>query len=264
MVVCNIRVNIARLAAGDRQLAALLPAVLEEPALRRRRPADLLRASSPAGAGGNGCAAPTRRRPRAAGAHARPRAGAGPRSPRSPSPGRRPASSCDRFTDTDVPWWDAFPTAASVLGQWLLGRKYVENWPVWIVVNVVGVGLFAYKGLWLTVVLYALFVAMSVVGWRAWRRLAASQRDGMSPGFVIALLGAESTGKTTLAVELGARARRARPARRRRRRGAARVLRPRTRARRGATSRRRSPPSRRGASTRPRRAPRSSSPTPPR
>ncbi len=78
-----------------------------------------------------------------------------------------------RYTDTDVPWWDAFPTAASVLGQWLLGRKYVENWPTWIVVNVVGIALFAYKGLWLTVVLYAVFVAMSFVGWRAWRRLAA-------------------------------------------------------------------------------------------
>ena len=76
-----------------------------------------------------------------------------------------------RYTDTDVPWWDAFPTAASVLGQWLLGRKYVENWPTWIVVNVVGVALFAYKGLWLTVVLYALFAAMAGVGWRAWRRL---------------------------------------------------------------------------------------------
>jgi nicotinamide mononucleotide transporter len=78
-----------------------------------------------------------------------------------------------RYTDTDVPWWDAFPTAASVLGQWLLGRKYVENWPTWIVVNVVGAALFAYKGLWLTVLLYAVFVAMSFVGWRAWRRLAS-------------------------------------------------------------------------------------------
>ena len=76
-----------------------------------------------------------------------------------------------RFTDTDVPWWDAFPTAGSVVGQWLLGRKYVENWLTWAVVNVVGVALFAYKGLWLTVVLYALFAAMSFVGWRAWRRL---------------------------------------------------------------------------------------------
>jgi nicotinamide mononucleotide transporter len=75
------------------------------------------------------------------------------------------------YTDTDVPWWDAFPTAASVIGQWLLGRKYVENWLAWIVVNVVSVGLFAYKGLWLTVLLYTVFIAMSVVGWRAWLRV---------------------------------------------------------------------------------------------
>jgi len=76
------------------------------------------------------------------------------------------------WTDTDVPWWDAFPTAASVIGQWLLGRKYVENWPAWVVVNVVSVGLFAYKGLWLTTLLYTLFIAMSFIGWRAWARLA--------------------------------------------------------------------------------------------
>jgi nicotinamide mononucleotide transporter len=75
-------------------------------------------------------------------------------------------------TDTDVPWWDAFPTAASVIGQWLLGRKHVENWAVWIAVNIVSVGLFAYKGLWLTVLLYLVFIALSVQGWRAWSRLA--------------------------------------------------------------------------------------------
>ena len=79
-----------------------------------------------------------------------------------------------------MPWWDAFPTAASVVGQWLLGRKYVENWPVWVVVNVVSVGLFAYKGLWLTVLLYALFVAMSFAGWHAWRRLARPGVSGMA------------------------------------------------------------------------------------
>jgi nicotinamide mononucleotide transporter len=79
-----------------------------------------------------------------------------------------------RFTDTDVPWWDAFPTAASVLGQWLLGRKYVENWPVWIVVDVVGAALFAYKGLWLTTLLYVVFVAMAAVGWRSWQLRATT------------------------------------------------------------------------------------------
>jgi nicotinamide mononucleotide transporter len=81
-----------------------------------------------------------------------------------------------RFTDTDVPWWDAFPTAASVVGQWLLGRKYVENWPVWIVVDIVGAALFAYKGLWLTTLLYLVFVAMAGVGWRSWLARAAEPR----------------------------------------------------------------------------------------
>ena len=83
-----------------------------------------------------------------------------------------------RYTDTDVPWWDAFPTAASVIGQWLLGRKYVENWPVWIGVDVVGAALFAYKGLWLTCLLYAVFVAMAAVGWRSWLRIADAARAG--------------------------------------------------------------------------------------
>ena len=73
-----------------------------------------------------------------------------------------------RVTDTDVPFADALPTAGSVAGQWLLGRQYVENWPVWVAVNVVSIGLFAYKGLWLTVLLYALFALMALVGWRAW------------------------------------------------------------------------------------------------
>jgi nicotinamide mononucleotide transporter len=74
------------------------------------------------------------------------------------------------FTDTDVPWWDAFPTAVSLVGQFLLGRKFIENWAVWIAVNVVSVGLFAYKALWLTVGLYGVFIALSVIGWRAWQR----------------------------------------------------------------------------------------------
>jgi nicotinamide mononucleotide transporter len=76
------------------------------------------------------------------------------------------------FTDTDVPWWDALPTAGSVAGQWLLGRKYVENWLAWLAVNIVSVGLFAYKGLWLTVLLYTLFALLSIAGFRAWQRRA--------------------------------------------------------------------------------------------
>ena len=69
------------------------------------------------------------------------------------------------------------PTVASVTGQILLGRKFVDNWPVWVGVNVVSVALFAAKGLWLTVLLYALFTVLSLVGWRAWRRLADVRRS---------------------------------------------------------------------------------------
>ena len=74
-------------------------------------------------------------------------------------------------TDSDVPFLDALPTVGSVAGQFLLGRKLVENWAVWLLVNLVSITLFAVKGLWLTVLLYALFAGLSVVGWRAWRRL---------------------------------------------------------------------------------------------
>jgi nicotinamide mononucleotide transporter len=80
----------------------------------------------------------------------------------------------DRFTDSDVPYWDALPTAGSVAGQWLLGRQYVENWPVWVAVNVVSVALFAIKGLWLTVLLYLLFALLALIGWRAWAQRARS------------------------------------------------------------------------------------------
>ena len=80
-----------------------------------------------------------------------------------------------RVTDSDVPYFDALPTAASLTGQVLLARKRVENWPVWLFVNVVSVALFAHKGLWLTALLYALFALLSVAGWRAWQRRAAAQ-----------------------------------------------------------------------------------------
>jgi len=76
-----------------------------------------------------------------------------------------------RHTDTDVPYLDALATVVSVTGQLMLGRKLVENWAVWGAVNVFSVGLFAYKGLWLTALLYAIFAALSWLGWRTWRRL---------------------------------------------------------------------------------------------
>ena len=76
-----------------------------------------------------------------------------------------------RVTDSDVPYLDALPTVGSLAGQTLLARKWVDNWPAWVAVNAVSLVLFATKGLWLTVALYAVFLVLAVVGWRAWARL---------------------------------------------------------------------------------------------
>ena len=75
------------------------------------------------------------------------------------------------FTDSDVPWWDAFTTALSIIGMWMLARKYLEQWWVWIVVDVVCVGLYLYKGLYFTSGLYALYSVIAVFGWLNWKRL---------------------------------------------------------------------------------------------
>ncbi|MGL4232510.1 MAG: nicotinamide riboside transporter PnuC [Casimicrobium sp.] len=75
-----------------------------------------------------------------------------------------------RFTDSDVPWADAFVTAGSFAGTFLLARKFIENWPVWIAVNAASVALFVYKSLWLTTLLYAILFVFSFWGWHVWRQ----------------------------------------------------------------------------------------------
>jgi nicotinamide mononucleotide transporter len=83
-------------------------------------------------------------------------------------------------TDTDVPFYDAFPTTASLLAQYLLTRKYLANWPIWIfLVNVPYVALYLYKDLPLLAALQPIYIALSVWGWVDWRRsmVATSPRD---------------------------------------------------------------------------------------
>lgn len=80
-----------------------------------------------------------------------------------------------RYTDSDVPYGDALPTVGSILGTWLLAQKYIENWVVWLGVNLVSVALFAYKGLWPTTLLYAVFAALSLWGWWVWKAQARAQ-----------------------------------------------------------------------------------------
>ncbi|MDE3232746.1 MAG: nicotinamide riboside transporter PnuC [Pseudomonadota bacterium] len=73
------------------------------------------------------------------------------------------------YTDSDVAIWDALVTSLSLLGQYLLAKKKIENWWVWLVVNIITVGLMLMKSLWLTALLYVLFAILSYIGLKAWR-----------------------------------------------------------------------------------------------
>jgi nicotinamide mononucleotide transporter len=61
-------------------------------------------------------------------------------------------------------------TTLSLVAQYLLAKKKLENWWVWLAVNLITVGLMLFKSLWLTAILYLIFVALSYLGLRAWQR----------------------------------------------------------------------------------------------
>jgi nicotinamide mononucleotide transporter len=58
----------------------------------------------------------------------------------------------------------------SLVAQYMLGRKWLENWLVWIAADVIYVGLYGYKHLYLTALLYAIFIAMCSAGYRTWKK----------------------------------------------------------------------------------------------
>lgn len=74
-----------------------------------------------------------------------------------------------RSTDAALPFMDSALTSASLVAQWMMTRKLLENWAVWIAVDVLYVGMFIYKGLYVTAVLYAVFLGLAVKGWIDWR-----------------------------------------------------------------------------------------------
>lgn len=74
------------------------------------------------------------------------------------------------FTDSRVPFFDSMSTALSVVAMWMLSRKLVEQWLVWLVVDMISVGLYLYKGIPITALLYTLYCALAVAGYMRWRK----------------------------------------------------------------------------------------------
>jgi nicotinamide mononucleotide transporter len=74
------------------------------------------------------------------------------------------------YTDSPVPYWDAFTTAVSFTATWMLARKILENWILWIIVDLVSMGLYLYRGLYPTLLLFGIYTTMAVIGYYKWLR----------------------------------------------------------------------------------------------
>ncbi|TLX71496.1 nicotinamide mononucleotide transporter [Labilibacter sediminis] len=72
------------------------------------------------------------------------------------------------IASSDLPYWDAFTTAASFVATWMLAKKMIDQWLVWIVVDAVAMGMYIYKELYLTSVLFFVYSAIAVWGYYAW------------------------------------------------------------------------------------------------
>jgi nicotinamide mononucleotide transporter len=75
-----------------------------------------------------------------------------------------------RWTDAALPYWDAATTVLSLVAQVLLARKILENWLVWILVDVLCIGIYTVKGLHVTTALYSVFLLLATMGLMAWLR----------------------------------------------------------------------------------------------
>ncbi len=78
------------------------------------------------------------------------------------------------YTDAAAPWVDSFVAVFSLIANWLLARRKIENWIIWIVVDIIYIALFAYKGLYLSSGLYFILLILAAKGFKDWRKCLAA------------------------------------------------------------------------------------------
>lgn len=74
------------------------------------------------------------------------------------------------YTDSPVPYMDSMTTALSIVATWMLARKIIEHWLIWIFVDAFSAGLYVYKDLWPTTILFVIYTVMAIVGFYEWRK----------------------------------------------------------------------------------------------
>jgi nicotinamide mononucleotide transporter len=86
-----------------------------------------------------------------------------------------------RYTNSTVPVLDSLITALSLVAQFMMTRKWVENWAVWITANCLSVGLLIYKGLYVTAALYLVYQVLCTMGWVEWHRALRGEASADQP-----------------------------------------------------------------------------------
>jgi nicotinamide mononucleotide transporter len=74
------------------------------------------------------------------------------------------------FTDSPIPYWDAFTTSLSIIATWMLARKKFEHWLLWMIIDTISIGLYIYRELYPTTILFVAYNVMAVIGYLEWRK----------------------------------------------------------------------------------------------
>lgn len=85
------------------------------------------------------------------------------------------------YTNADLPYWDALTTVVSLCTQFLMARKKLESWVLWISVDIIYIGMYYYKALYLTMLLYAIFLVLATAGYFAWRKSFLGMKNNEHP-----------------------------------------------------------------------------------
>lgn len=75
-----------------------------------------------------------------------------------------------KFTDSDIAYLDSLTTALSIVATWMLAKKYIEHWLIWIFVDLLSSGIYIYKNLWPTVILFIVYTFMAYIGFVEWKK----------------------------------------------------------------------------------------------
>jgi len=75
----------------------------------------------------------------------------------------------NNYTDAALAYIDAFTTSTSIVAQFLLAKKYLQNWIFWIVIDIIAIPMYVYKGLYFFAFLFLVYLGLAIWGYISWK-----------------------------------------------------------------------------------------------